>query len=152
MSMALSMYNRFAKLPLGKSIFSRLVCVKAPYFGTISPRFVELRPGYCEIRLRKRRRVQNHLGTVHALAMGNLCELAAGMTLDVTLPAKMRWIPRSMNIEYLKLARTDLTARCSIETTGLDAKKDFPVIVSVTDTAGTEVVRAAITMYISPKE
>ncbi len=152
MSMALSMYNRFAKLPLGKSIFSRLVCVKAPYFGTISPRFVELRPGYGEIRMRKRRRVQNHLGTVHALAMGNLCELAAGMTLDVTLPAKMRWIPRSMNIEYLKLARTDLTGRCSIETTGLDAKKDFPVIVSVTDTAGTEVVRAAITMYISPKE
>ncbi len=152
MSLALSMYNRYAKFPLGKSIFSRLVCVKAPYFGTISPRFVELRPGYGEIRMRKRRRVQNHLGTVHALAMGNLCELAAGMTLDVTLPAKMRWIPRSMNIEYLKLARTDLTARCSIETTGLDAKKDFPVIVSVTDTAGTEVVRAAITMYISPKE
>lgn len=151
MSSSLSLYNRFASLPFGKSLFSRLVCFKAPYFGTIGPRFAELRPGYGEIRMRKRRRVQNHLGTVHALAMGNLCELVAGMTLDVSLPPKMRWIPRSMNIEYLKLARTDLTARCSIETAGLDTKKDFPVIVSVTDTAGTEVVRAAITMYISPK-
>lgn len=152
MSTALSLYNRFEKIPLGKWLFSRLVCLKAPYFGTIRPRFVELRPGYGEIRMRKRRRVQNHLGTVHALAMGNLCELVGGMTLDVTLPRGMRWIPRSMNIEYLKLARTDLVARCSIDTPEPGVKTDLPVTVRVTDAAGVEVVRAVITMYISPKE
>jgi len=152
MSTALSLYTRFEKIPMGKWLFSRLVCLKAPYFGTIRPRFVELRPGHGEIRMRRRRRVQNHLGTVHALAMGNLCELVGGMTLDVSLPRGMRWIPRSMNIEYLKLARTDLVARCSIDTPEPGIKKDLPVTVHVTDAAGVEVVRAVITMYISPKE
>ncbi len=40
--------------------------------------------------------------------------------------------------------------RCAIETAGL-ARRRTSRLSSVTDTAGTEVVRAAITMYISPK-
>jgi hypothetical protein len=31
--------------------------------------------------MRKRRGVLNHIRTVHALAVGNLCELAAGMVM-----------------------------------------------------------------------
>ena len=29
-----------------------MVCLKAPYFGTIKPVFKELRPGYCEIAMK----------------------------------------------------------------------------------------------------
>ena len=54
-NLLLSMFNRLNKVPFGKKIFSRLVCVKAPYFGTIKPDFVDLRPGYCEITMKNRR-------------------------------------------------------------------------------------------------
>ena len=42
------------------------------------PRFVELRPHYAELRIAKRRRVQNHIGTVHVIAICNGLEAAMG--------------------------------------------------------------------------
>ena len=61
---------------------------RAPYFGTIRPSFLDLQPKLCRVAMKKRRAVENHIGTVHALAMGNLCELAAGMCTEVTIPGR----------------------------------------------------------------
>jgi hypothetical protein len=77
----------------GYWIFSRRVCLKAPCFATIVPRFVALEPGRCEVRVRDRRRVHN-IGTVRAIALCNLAELGAGVMTDATIPAWMRWIPK----------------------------------------------------------
>jgi len=103
--------------------------------------------------MRKRRGVENHIRTVHALAMGNLCELAAGMVTEVTIPTSMRWIPRGMTIEYLRKAETGVTATARL------TKKEWGhgpesvgVPVSVVDESGTEVVRAVITMHVSSKK
>ena len=103
--------------------------------------------------MRKRRRVENHIRTVHALAMGNLCELAAGMVTEVTVPANRRWIPRGMTIEYLRKAETGVTATARLsksEWTGGPESVGVPV--SVVDESGTEVVRAVITMYVTPRK
>jgi hypothetical protein len=37
MSNLINIYSKCAKLPAGKRIFSKLICLKAPYFGTIKP-------------------------------------------------------------------------------------------------------------------
>jgi acyl-coenzyme A thioesterase PaaI-like protein len=66
-------------------VFSRLVCWKASYFSRVRPAFVELRPGYCEVRAKKRRRVLNHIGTVDAIAMCNMAELTGGSDSFVQL-------------------------------------------------------------------
>jgi acyl-coenzyme A thioesterase PaaI-like protein len=103
--------------------------------------------------MRKRRAVENHIRTVHALAMGNLCELAAGMVTEVTIPATMRWLPRGMTIEYLRRADSDVTATARFSKTEWSGgPENVAVPVSVVDATGTEVVRAVITMYISPKK
>ena len=102
--------------------------------------------------LRKRRRVENHIGTVHALAMGNLCELAAGMVTEISVPPTMRWLPRGMTIEYLRKAESDVTATARlVKSEWAGAAENVAVPVSVVDVTGTEVVRAVITMYVSPK-
>jgi len=49
-SAALAMWRRLEAVPLGKAIFSRIICWKAPYFGSIRPRFEEFRPGYSRYR------------------------------------------------------------------------------------------------------
>lgn len=96
--------------------------------------------------------MENHIGTVHALAMGNLCELAAGMVTEVTIPTSLRWLPRGMTIEYLRKAETDVTATARLDKTEWTGQaENVAVPVSVVDTTGTEVVRAVITMYISPR-
>ena len=151
MNHLMNVYDKCTKLPAGKRIFSKMVCLKAPYCGTIKPVFKELRPGYCEIAMKKRRAVHNHIKSVHAIAMCNVCELAAGTMLEATLPSSMRWIPKSMTVEYLKIARTDLKAVCQIPNEGLEHPQELPMTVHVTDTNEVEVLRAIITMHITEK-
>lgn len=105
-----SLWNALSQVPAGKTVFSRAVCLKAPYFGSIDPHIAELRSGYCEVRIKDRRAVHNHLGTVHAIAMCNMAELAGGMATEVTIPAEARWIPVGMSVEYLRKARGTLRA------------------------------------------
>jgi acyl-coenzyme A thioesterase PaaI-like protein len=131
-------------------LFARTVSRRAPYFGTIKPKFLDLEPKLCRVSMKKRRAVENHIGTVHALAMGNLCELAAGLCTEVTIPIGMRWIPRGMTIEYLAKAETDVMATARLDKTEWTGPENVGVPVTVTDAAGKEVVRAVISMYVSP--
>jgi acyl-coenzyme A thioesterase PaaI-like protein len=145
-------WMRAQKSSFGRWLFARTVSKRAPYFGTIKPRFIELQPKLCRVAMRKRRAVENHIGTVHALAMGNLCELAAGLCTEVTIPVGMRWIPRGMTIEYLAKAQTDVTATARLEKTEWTQAENVAVPVSVHDAQGKEVVRAVISMYVSPRK
>lgn len=148
----LDLWRRLAPLPLGRRLFGRVVCWRAPYFATIQPEFLELGTNACIARLRKRRAVQNHIGTVHAIAMANLCELTAGVLMEAAVPRSMRWIPRGMTIEYLARADTDVTGAARLDKANWGAAEDVPVPVSVTDASGREVVRATIAMYVSPRK
>lgn len=143
---------RFKKLPFGLWLFSRVLCLKAPYFSSIRPKFTLLEPGRGEAILKKRRAVQNHLGMVHAIAMANLCELVAGTTLEITLPNTHRWIPKSMKINYLAKANSDVQARTSIALGSLPEAGSINVFVDVTDVEGKSVVNAEIEMYISKRK
>ena len=152
MSRALSMWNKLQDKPLGKWLFSRLVCWKAPYFGTIAPRFEELKPGHCRVRMKKRRAVQNHIGTVHAIAACNLAELAGGTMMEASLPATMRWLPRGMTVQYLKTCQTDMTAEAIATDLAEGPARDVVVAVDMKDAQGNIVVHADIAMYVSPRK
>lgn len=149
----LSLYRRITRWPAGHWLFSRAVCFKAPYFSTIAPRFVALEPNRCEVRIRDRRRVHNHIGTVHAIALCNLAELAAGVMTDASLPASMRWIPKGMTVEYLKKAKGTLHGVATPDIALVESADgyDLPVSVVVTDAAGDAVFRAKIAMWVSPR-
>jgi acyl-coenzyme A thioesterase PaaI-like protein len=148
----LATWNKMSAKPLGKWLFSRAVCTKAPYFGTIKPMFETLEPGRAVVRMKKRRSVQNHIGTVHAIACCNLAEIAAGTMLEASLPKTMRWLPRGMTVQYLKKAQTDLTAVASTSDYGEGPARDVVVAVDIKDLAGNVVVHADIAMYVSPKK
>ena len=149
----LTMSRRLSRWPAGRWLFSRAVCLRAPYFATIAPRFLALEPGRCEVQIRDRRRVHNHIGTVHAIALCNLAELSAGVMTEASLPASMRWIPKGMSVEYLKKARGTMHAIATPDIPIVDAATgyDLPVTVSVRDPQGEEVFRARIMMWLSPK-
>ena len=154
MSQALSLYRRLASMPGGRWLYGRLICLKAPYFATIAPRFVALEPGRCVVDVRDRRRVHNHIGTVHAIALCNAAELTAGMMTDVTIPSRMRWIPKGMTVQYLAKAKGTLRAQATPESAAVEATRGYawPVNVSVRNAAGEEVLRARIDMWVSPRK
>jgi acyl-coenzyme A thioesterase PaaI-like protein len=145
---ALALFNRFKKLPGGTWLYSRAVCLTAPYFSSISPRITEVRPGLVVVHMRKRRCVENHLKTVHAIAMCNMAELAGGMLTDVSVPPGARWIPSGMTVRYIAKAKTDLVATADGSRIDWSQGGSIVVPVSVRDTAGTEVFHAAITMNV----
>ena len=84
---------------LGRWFVTKVVCFKAPYFSSIKPLFTKVEPGTVELKFKNRRSVQNHLKTVHAIAMCNAAELAGGICLDVSLSANFRWIPVGMEVK-----------------------------------------------------
>lgn len=149
-SAAMSAWQRLSGLPGGKWLFSRIVCWRAPYFGTIRPRFIDFEPGRAVVHIRKRRRVQNHIGTVHAIAMCNLAELAAGTMIDASIPATHRWIPKGMTVEYRAKAKTDVQAVATLRPgQSFGDSEDVPVDVAIRDRDREEVVHAVITMRVS---
>jgi len=149
---ALKLYNQLARYPAGKWLFSKLVGWRAPYFASIGGVFKELRAGFVEVHLKNRRKVHNHIGTVHALAIGNLCELAAGTLIEASLPKHLRWIPKAMTINYLKKAATDLRAVCEIKTPEQLQPGELPMLVNVYDRNDVIVVSAVITMWLSARQ
>lgn len=138
---------------LGPWLFARAICFKAPYFATIRPRFHVLERGRCVATMRHRRRVTNHLGTVHAIALCNLAELTAGLMAEATLPARMRWIPKGMTVAYLKKAVGEMRAEALPEADAResDSGYDLPVRVDVIDASGDPVMRARIALWVTPR-
>lgn len=149
----LDIHRRLVRWPAGGWLFSKLVCLKAPYFASISPRIERLEPGRCEASLRHRRRTSNHIGTVHAIALCNLAELAGGLAIDASLPPSMRWIPKGMQVEYLRKAVGTMRAVAVPGGPVVEAAEGYalPVDVTVADAAGEAVFRATISMWISPR-
>lgn len=154
MASTLDLWNKASALPAGKWTFTRMLCLKAPYFSRISPLFEELKPNSCKISIKKKRSVLNHIGTVHAIAMCNMAEVAGGTMTEVTVPATHRWIPKGMTVEYLKKAETDLIAIASPVEQNYDWDKagEYLVNVDVFDKANEKVFHAKITMWISKKK
>ncbi len=152
MSQALSLWLKLQDKPLGKWLYSQILCWKAPYFSTISPRYEELRPGYARISMKKHRAVHNHIGTVHAIAACNLAEMCAGTMIEASLPRSMRWLPKAMTVQYLKKCETDLVGEATANDFAEGPPRDVIVGVDIKDAHGNIVVHADITMYVSPRK
>ncbi len=147
MSQFLQMFKQ-----VGAEQFSKLVGTVAPYFSTIDPEFVELKPAYAEMILRNQKKVHNHIGTIHAIAMCNAAELVAGTMTDVSIPKGARWIPQAMSVQYLSKAKTDLKVVADGE--GIDFSNGGEVIVPVAayDDNGVKCFTADITMNVKLAE
>jgi acyl-coenzyme A thioesterase PaaI-like protein len=152
MPRVLDLWNTTARLPQGQRVFSMLFARKAPYFASVHPRFTELRPNHAELVIRKRRSVQNHIGTVHAIALCNGLEAAMGALAEVTIPADKRWIPKGMDVSYTAKADSDIT--CIAETdaeqwTGDDP--DVAVRVRGVRRGGTVVIEGVIRLWVTER-
>jgi len=150
MNSVLKTYNKVKNYPFGKRFFSNMVSRRAPFFKASNPQIEELKPNFIKVSMRNRRAVHNHLKTVHAIAMCNLCEYAMGICAEVSIPSHRRWIPKGMEVAYLKKATTNLMATCDLSDADW-TQSDVPCFVSVKNTEGVEVMTAIITLRITDK-
>ncbi|MBN8481179.1 MAG: DUF4442 domain-containing protein [Xanthomonadales bacterium] len=150
-SQALRLFRRLGGSAPGRWLYARLICFQAPYFASIRPGIERLEPGTCTVRFRQRRAIQNHIGTVHAIALCNAAELAGGLATDATIPDAMRWIPKGMGVRYLAKARGALVATARVPAIDDGPGREVHALVEVRDAAATLVFDADITMWVSSK-
>lgn len=147
----LNYWNKLSGLPGGKVLFSKAVQFKAPYFRTVNATIEELRPNYARLVIKKRRAVENHIGTVHVIAICNLLEMAMGTVAEASIPKHLRWIPKGMTVDYTAKAGSDITGVAEINPE--DWKPgDLDVKVTALDDKGTPVVKGVIKLWISEKK
>ncbi len=146
----LKLYSTFLKLPFGSRIFSLFFARKAPYFRTIKPQITLLQINHCELSFKKRKSVENHIGTVHAIALCNGLEMAMGALAEASIPPHLRWIPKGMNVTYSAKANSDIRV---IATVAPDVWQvgDVPIQVKAQRTDGTVVIHGEIIVYVSEK-
>ncbi|HEY5647993.1 MAG TPA: hotdog fold domain-containing protein [Nitrospiria bacterium] len=144
-------WRRLSPLPGGAWLFSRLIGWWVPYSGTIGARVIELRPGYAKISLRDRRKVRNHLDSIHAIALVNLGEMTSGMALLAGLPPHIRGIVTNISIEYFKKARGRLIAESRSTLPALETDTDFSVEAEIKNDNGDLLARTTVRWRLGPK-
>lgn len=144
-------WDTLSPLPGGSKLFSRVLGLINPYTGALGAEFVELQPGYARTQLRERRAIQNHLHSIHAIALINLAEVTSGLALMTGLPDDARGIPIHLSIDYHKKARGLLTGECRCTPPASNERQELELSCMIRDEGGAEVATARARWLIGPK-
>ncbi|SHH21587.1 hotdog fold domain-containing protein [Ferrimonas marina] len=146
----LNLQEKLKKWPWGDRLLVAIIAARAPYFRTLKARLLHLEPHHCECLVPKRKAVQNHIGTVHVIAVCNGLELAMGVMAEASIPKHLRWIPKGMSVDYTAKAGSDI--RCVAKVAPEDWQPgDMNVPVVAYDKDNTEVVTGTIRLWLSEK-
>ena len=148
----LSNWQRLSPLPGGVWLFNLFLRWFNPYSGSIHSHVTTLRPGYARLELKDKRRVRNHLNSIHALALANLGEFTSGLALLTGLPKNTRGIPTRINIEFYKKARGKLIAECHSGSPVVKDNIDYEVFTDILNQEGEVVARTTVNWRLSPIE
>lgn len=138
---------------------SKLLGSVVKFFGTAKIEVRELSEERAVMVLKNRRKVQNHIGTVHAAAMSLLAESCTGMLLGMSLPDSRLPLMKSMSFNYVKrAAKGELVAVATMSAAQLqriasDERGEVEVAVKITDIDGNEpVICTMLWAWISKKQ
>lgn len=108
-------------------------------------------------RQKNYKKVQNHIGSVHAAAMALLAESATGFIVGVNLPGDKLPLIKNMNLSYVKRAQGDMLAVASLTDEQIlkmqtEEKGEVTVQVKVTDANNIEPIICEMIWAWVPKK
>jgi uncharacterized protein (TIGR00369 family) len=145
-------WDKLARVPGGKRLFSFFVGRAARYTGSIDGQVQELRPGYSRVEMDDVPTVRNHLRSVHAVALVNLAEMAGNLALAYSMPDDARFIVAGLSIEYLKKARGTIVAEGKPPPIAGSEKREYLVPVEMRDPQGELVATCTLRTLVGPKK
>jgi uncharacterized protein (TIGR00369 family) len=132
--------------------FGRIV----PFFGTAGIRIEELSQERVVMTLANKRRVQNHIKTVHAAAMTLLAESATGILMGMNVPDDKYLVIKSLHVDFQKKATGRMKAIATLTSEQVSsaqnaAEGEILVDVSVNDEGGNEPIACQMLWAWKPK-
>lgn len=127
------------------------------FAGTAKVRIEKLEFEQSILTLKNRKRVQNHIGSVHAAATALLGESATGFLIGMHVPDDKIPLLKSMHIDYVKRSEGDLTAVATLTDEQIQQmrdtdKGDVTVAVTITDSKSNEPVKCEFVWAWIPKK
>jgi acyl-coenzyme A thioesterase PaaI-like protein len=127
------------------------------FVRTAGLKFQELTEERAVLMLSNKRRVQNHIGTVHAAAVALIGETATGAVFGMSVPDEKFPILKSMRLNYTKRSQGALRAEATLsaemrERFWVDEKGEIAVPVKITDETGEPTVDAEYVWAWRPKK
>lgn len=151
--------SKTEKLPkaLRQVAITTMFTYKVRFAGTGGIRFEELSEERAVLNIRNGKKVQNHIGGIHAAAMALLAETASGAVFGMNLPDTHLPLLKSMSINYLRRAQGNLRAEATLSVARRqliqrEDKGDMVVPVKVTDSAGEEPIKCEMTWAWVPRK
>lgn len=123
---------------------------KIKYAGHSGIRFEELTDKKCVVSIKNKKKVQNHIGGVHAAAMALLAETATGFVFGMNVPGDKLPLIKKMDIDYVKRSTGDMRAIAELSDEQIakiqsEEKGEVTVPVIITDEANVEPIKANMT-------
>ena len=120
------------------------------YAGHSGVRFEVLSESECVVSIKNKKKVQNHIGGIHAAAMALLAETATGFVFGMNVPDNKLPLIKKMDIDYVKRSTGDMKAAASltqeqIQKIKTEDKGTVVVPVIITDEANVEPIKANMT-------
>lgn len=115
------------------------------FAGTAGVRVEKLTDYEAVVTLKNRKKVQNHIGSIHAAAMALVGESATGFLVGMSVPDDRIPVIKTMKIDYVKRCSGDLkaVAKLSVEDVQRilrEEKGEVRVPVTITDSKNVEPV------------
>ena len=146
----LQLWSVLKAVPGGGLMMGRLIGRMAPYTGTIKPQVEQMEIGYAKVSMRDRKKVRNHLRSVHACALMNLGEMTTGVAMMVSMPEGLRGIPIRLAMDYVKKARGTITGECTVVAPTSMERKEYEITGLLKDKSGDVVARCYAKWMIGP--
>jgi acyl-coenzyme A thioesterase PaaI-like protein len=142
--------------PARQVALSKTIGTMVKFAGTSGLRILEMRSGHVHVRLENKKKIQNHIGGLHAAAMALLAESATGFVVGLAVPDESIPVIKSMKVEYKKRSRGAMEAIATLDEETLHRiattpKGEVLVPVSVTDETGNEPIQCEMLWAWTPK-
>jgi acyl-coenzyme A thioesterase PaaI-like protein len=153
------MIGKFDSLPSGlrRRALGVVLGRRVPFVGTVGLQFEELSEQRVVTRLRPRRRVQNHIHTLHAAAVTLAAETASGFVVGMNLPDDKLPLMKSLQVDFVKRNEGGLRASASLSddqkrTMREEPRGEVEVPVEALDDAGQASVRCRMVWAWVPRQ
>ena len=160
------MANKLSKLVKGiyklpqathQFLLTKLFNSQVKFAGTAKLKVLSISEQQVVAKLANKKRVQNHIGGIHAVGAALAAESASGIVFGMNVPDTHLPLLKSMKLEYKARMQGDITAKAHLTAAQINEikthdKGDLLVPVTLTDESGQSPIECEMLWAWTPKK